>query len=308
MKVAVYGAGGVGAYFGGRLAEAGADVHMIARGEHLEAMRDQNLAVESVHGDFTVDVSATDDPREVGPCDYVLFCVKSYDTEAAAGGLDPMIGDDTAVISLQNGVDNEEKLAAEVGREHVVGGVAYIFSTIASPGTIEHTGGPARIVFGELDGSETERGRTFLEWCERADGMEASLSGEIWAELWEKYAFICAQAGTTAAIRLPIGNIRETEESWTLFVDLLDEVVDVAAAEGVELPDDTTEAWIEFAKDLEPDAYSSLHHDMTRGNEMELEALHGTVVRKAERHGVEVPRSRTVYAILRPWDEKNSRG
>lgn len=307
MKVAVYGAGGIGAYFGGRLAEAGADVHMIARGTHLEALQNKKLEVESVHGDFTVDVPATDDPDEIGMCDYVLFCVKSYDTIEAANNLGPLIGDDTAVISLQNGVDNEEKLVEKVGDEHVMGGIAYIFSTIAEPGVIEHTGGPAKIIFGELDGTRSERATTFLEWCDQASGLEGELSENIWLDIWEKYTFICAQAGATAAIQLPIGDIREVEESWELFRDLLHEVVQVAAAEGIDIPESTVNEWIEFAQDLEPDAYSSLYYDLKNGNRMELEALHGTLLQKAEEHGVRIPRSSTVYAILRPWAVKNAR-
>lgn len=305
MKVAVYGAGGIGGYFGGRLAKAGADVHLIARGDHLEALQNRGLRVESVYGDFTVDLSATKNPADIGPCDCVLFCVKSYNTTEVARQLDPLIDDDTAVISLQNGVSNEERIATEIGRKHVVGGIAYIFSTIGEPGTIEHTGGPARIIFGELDGSRTDRIEQFLEHCEQADGMEGVLSENIGRELWNKYAFICAQSGVTAAIRLPIGEIRETEESWGLFTDILYEVADVAAAEGVTVSDETIDEWIEFARDIDPGVYSSLHYDMTHGNQMELEALHGTVVRKADEYDVDVPVTRAVYGILRPWDVRN---
>lgn len=304
MKVAVYGAGGIGGYFGGRLSKAGADVHLIARGDHLEELQNHGLRVESVHGDFAADLSATKDPADIGPCDYVLFCVKSYDTTKVARQLDPLI-DDTAVISLQNGVTNEERIATEIGRDHVVGGVAYIFSTIREPGTIEHTGSPARIIFGELDGSPTDQVERFLEYCERADGMEGVLSEDIWHELWSKYTFICAQSGVTAAIRLPIGEIREVEASWELFTDILYEVANVAAAEGVIISEETLDEWIDFAHDVDPGAYSSLHYDMTHGKRMELEALHGTVVRKADEHGVDVPATRAVYEILRPWQVRN---
>ena len=141
MKIAVYGAGGIGGYFGGRLARAGADVHLVARGDHLDALRRDGLRVESVRGDFEVDLPATDDPADIGPCDHVLFTVKSFDTEAAARELQPLLHEETAVISLQNGIDNERVLAAEIGEEHVLGGVSRIYSTISEPGTIEHTGG-----------------------------------------------------------------------------------------------------------------------------------------------------------------------
>lgn len=306
MKIAVYGAGGVGAYFGGRLAKAGADVHLIARGNHLEALQEEELEVESIRGDFSVDLPATNEPADIGECDFVLFCVKSFDTQSAARKLEPHLGDDTAVLSLQNGVDNEEKLVDAVGREHVMGGVAYIFSTIGEPGAIEHTDGPARIIYGELDGSRSERVERFHELCEQADGMEGVLSEDIWTDLWNKYTFISAMSGVTAAIRLPIGHIHEVDESWDLFLGILDEVRDVAAAEGVDVTEDVIGDWIEFAQDLDHDTYSSLHYDMTNGKRMELEALQGTVVRKADEHGIAVPRSRAVYSILRPWAVKNA--
>jgi len=157
MRIAVYGAGGVGGYFGGRLAQAGAQVHFIARGAHLQALREHGLRVRSVKGDFEVQAPATDDPADVGPCDFVLFCVKTFDTEAAAARLGPLVGEGTAVVSLQNGVENEEKLARAIGADHVMGGAAFIFAEIAVPGVIAHTGGPTSITFGELDGSASQR-------------------------------------------------------------------------------------------------------------------------------------------------------
>lgn len=307
MNVAVFGAGGVGGYFGGRLAQAGADVHLIARGAHLRALQKNGLRVESVHGDFAVDLPAMDDPGDVGPCDVVLLCVKSFDTDAAVEAMGPLLGDDTVVLSLQNGVDNEETLAAEIGRGYAMGGVAYIFSTIKEPGVIEHTGGPAELIFGELDGDRSHRARRVLEWCDRAPGMDGTLSADIWVDLWEKYAFICAESGVTAAVRRPIGEIRAIEASWALYEALLHEAVAVAAAEGVDLSGDTVDKWLRFAQELEPDTYSSLHYDMTNGKPMELEALHGTLVEKAGEHGVEVPRTETIYAVLRPWAVRNAR-
>ena len=307
MKIAVYGAGGVGGYFGGRLAQAGADVHLIARGAHLDALRADGLRVESVDGDFAVDAPATDDPAEVGPCDYVLFTVKSFDTAAAARELDPLIGEDTAVISLQNGVDNEGIIADEVGRAHVLGGVAYIFSTIAEPGVIEHTGGPTSFTIGEFDGSRSERAARLLERCEHADGMDADLSASIREDLWEKAAFICAHSGMTATARLPLGEIREQEASWEMYRRLFEEACAVGRAAGVELTDETVEEWLSFAEGLEADAYSSLHYDLTHGKPMELEGLHGAIVRRAREHDVAVPMNEAVYGILAPWAERNGR-
>jgi 2-dehydropantoate 2-reductase len=152
MRIGVYGAGGVGGYFGGRLAQTGAEVHFIARGAHLRALREHGLRVRSVKGDFEMQAPATDDPADVGPCDFVLFCVKTFDTEGAAARLGPLVGEGTAVLSLQNGVENEDKLSRAIGADHVMGGAAFIFAEIAEPGVIVHTGGPASITFGELDG------------------------------------------------------------------------------------------------------------------------------------------------------------
>src|SRR5215468_12069476 len=168
MRIAVYGTGGVGGYFGGRLAQAGAEVHFIARGANLRALRERGLSVRSVKGDFEVRAPATDNPADIGPCDFVLFCVKAFDTDAAAARLGPLVGNGTAVLSLQNGVENEEKLARAVGEDHVMGGAAFIFAEIAAPGVIVHTGGPATITFGELDGRASQRAKRLLACCEQA--------------------------------------------------------------------------------------------------------------------------------------------
>jgi 2-dehydropantoate 2-reductase len=306
MRIAVVGAGGVGGYFGGRLALAGEDVHLLARGPHLVAIREGGLRVRSVAGDFEVAVPATDHPAEVGPCDYVLFCVKSYDTEVAATFLGPLIAEATAVVSLQNGIDNEEKIGRAVGREHVLGGVAFIFSTIAEPGVINQSGGPRRILFGEMDGSKSESAEGLAEAC-RAAGIEATASDDIRRLLWDKLAFICAHAGVTAGVRLTIGEVREIPETMDTFRYIVEEVSAVAAAEGVELGTDVVERHEAFARSLEADSFSSLHHDLVHGRRMELEALHGEVVRRARSHGTPVPVCETVYGLLRPWALRNER-
>ncbi|MFC4437053.1 MULTISPECIES: 2-dehydropantoate 2-reductase [Natrialbaceae] len=307
MKFAVFGAGGVGGYLGGRLADAGHDVHLVARGDHLDALRSDGLRVESVAGDTTVDPPATDDPTDIGACDYVLFCVKSHDTRDAAAGLAPLIGADTAVVSFQNGVDNESWLAEEIGADRVVGGVAYIFSTIAEPGTVEHTGGPARFVYGELDGRRTDRIEALDDALSAGKGIDAVLADDVDAERWRKFAFICAQAGMTAATRVPLGELRETEASWTMYRRIVEEVCAVARAEGVDLSEDTVDEWLAFASDLDPEMTSSLHYDLTHGKRLELDALHGSVVRHASDVGVDVPMNEAVHAILRPWAVRNER-
>lgn len=304
MRIAVYGAGGVGGFFAGRLAQAGSDVHLIDRGAHLQALREDGLRVQSVKGDFKVQVPATDDPAEVGPCDDVLFSVKAFDTEAAAARPEPLLGEGTAVLSLQNGVDNEEKLTQAIGPDQVMGGAAFIFAGKAAPGVIVHTGGPTSIAFGELDGRVSERGQRLLECCQRS-GFAAELSESIKSVLWAKFAFICAQAGMTAAVRLPIGELRTVDAAWGGFQRLVAEVAAVAEADGVPLPLAAQERALTLAQSVEPGSFSSLHDDLVAGRRMELEALHGLVVRRAAQHGVPVPMSEAIYAILKPWALRN---
>lgn len=308
MRVAILGAGGVGAYLGARLAHAGAaGVHLVARGSHLEALRRGGLELRSVFGDVHVEIPATADPAEIGPVDVVVFTVKSTDTDEAAGRLAPLLGEDTAVISFQNGVDNEERIAAVVGDDHVLGGAAFIFSTIAEPGVIHHTGGPARFFFGELDGHPTERATRFLDACREAD-IDAELSEDIRGVMWRKFVFICAQAGMTAAARLPVGALREDAEAWKMYRQIVEEVCAVAAAEGIPLGDDVVEEAMRLADGLDPDAYSSLHYDLEHGKPMELEALIGRVVALGRRRGVDVPANEAIYALLSPWAARNRAG
>ena len=302
MRIAVFGSGAVGGYFGARLAAAGSDVHFVARGEHLAAMREHGLRVESVFGDLALGPDAfrvTDDPAAIGPSDVVLFTVKSYDTDAAAGRLPPLLHADTGVISLQNGIDNEERIAARIGEGHVLGGVAFLFAHRAGPGHIRHTGGPARIVVGEMDGRPSERAQAFLAECQRA-GIAAEVAADVRVALWSKFVFLCAQAGLTAATRQPLGVIRETPETWALFRRVMEEVAAVGGAEGVALPDDLLERHVGFAAALEPHGRSSLYDDMVAGRRMELEALLGEVVRRGARAGVPTPVSEVLYGVLLP--------
>jgi 2-dehydropantoate 2-reductase len=306
VRIAVVGTGGVGGYFGGKLARSGEDVGFLARGEHLRALQQRGLRVRSPLGDFETPVVATDDPAVIGPCDYVLFCVKSFDTQDAAALLPPLLGPDTAVVSLQNGIDNEEAIADRIGWAHVMGGVAFIFSSIVEPGVIEHTSRVARLVVGEWEGEESERALKLVEAFKRAE-VEAEVSSDIRAVLWNKFAFICAQAGMTAATQLPIGDIRADPDAWSMFRAMVEEVAAVAAAEGVDLGPGAVDRHVAFAESLDPDGRSSLYHDLSHGRRMEVEALHGTVVRLASKHGIPAPASRAVYSLLRPWAAKNER-
>lgn len=300
MKIAVFGAGGIGGYFGARLSRGGADVHLIARGEHLKALRGRGLRVTSKNGDFEGKLPATSDPRDVGASDVVLFCVKSMDTESTAKTLHPLLKPETAVVTLQNGIDNEAKIAKEIGEPHVCGGVAYIMATISEPGHITHTGTLARLVFGELTGRKSGRLEALEALC-RESGIEAEQTENITAELWRKYAMICAVAGMTAAVRLPMGDIRESVSSFAMFEAIATEVTMLARKESVSLAEETPQKIVALARTLPQDMYSSLYYDLTQGKRVELEALHGKVVELAEKHGLPVPACRAVEAILAPW-------
>ncbi len=305
MRIAVFGAGGVGAYLGARMADAGtAEVHLVARGSHLEALKNDGLRVKSGLGDVKVSVPATDDPGEIGPVDVVVFTVKATETERAAGRLEPLLGEDTAVVSFQNGVDNEAKIAEVIGPTHVLGGAAYIFSTIAEPGLIHHTGGPARFIFGEMHGRTTDRAKRF-DSALRDAGVDSDISENIKVLMWRKFVFICAQAGMSTAARLPAGALREDPEAWRMYREVVNEVCAVAVAEGIAIGDHTAEQTMGFARDLDAGAFSSLHYDLEHDKPMELEALNGHVVKLGRRHGIPVPANEAIYALLSPWAARN---
>jgi 2-dehydropantoate 2-reductase len=307
MKIGVVGAGGVGGYYGARLALAGAEVGLIARGDHLAAIRERGLRVRADDRNFTVRVPASDDPAEIGACDAVLFCVKSYDTDQAAGLLGPLLKPETGVVSLQNGVDNEEKIAARIGPEHVLGGASFILAHIAEPGVVEQVGSVRRVIFGELDGSRSERVTRLLTEFRKAE-IDSDLADDIRVVLWDKFAFLCALAGLTAVTRLPIDELLKVPETRELFRQMVHEVSLVARAEGVELAGDIVDQKTAFAETLGPDSFSSLHHDLVTGHRLELDALHGELRRRAARHGLSVPVGEVIYALLRPWEVARATG
>jgi 2-dehydropantoate 2-reductase len=299
MRIAVVGAGGVGGYFGAKLARAGASVVMLARGAHLEAIRRDGIRVRSVpEGESVAKVEAVDSFAGQPPVDMALFCVKSFDTRSAAEALRPVVGPSTGVVSLQNGVDNEETLDELLGRGVALGGAAYVFAGIASPGVITHTFA-GRIVFGEMDGRATERA-TRLRDALAGAAVPVELASDIRRVLWEKYLLISAQAGMTAISRCPAGVLRETPESWRMYRLIVEELAALARASGVALAADVVDTVMKQAAAIAPDAYSSLHHDLVHGKRLELEALHGHAVRLGERHGVPTPMVLAVYAALKP--------
>jgi 2-dehydropantoate 2-reductase len=299
MRIVVLGAGGVGGYFGAKLARAGADVTFVARGAHLAAIRAHGLRVRSSsEGESVTKVTAVEETTALSPADVVLLTVKAFDTEAVLARARPVVGPDTAVVTLQNGVQSVELIERVVGAGHAVGGAAYIFAVIAEPGVIEHRL-LGRIAFGELDGRRTSRAERFLAALDEA-GIPAELSADIRRVMWEKYLLICAQAGMTALARAPVGVLRAHGPTWAMYRALVAEVAAVGRAEGVALGPDAVEAVMKAAAALVPNAYSSLHHDLVAGKPLELEALHGHLVRLGERHAVPTPMASAVYAALLP--------
>jgi 2-dehydropantoate 2-reductase len=301
MRIAVVGAGGTGGYFGGLLARAGDDVTFIARGAHLEALRARGLTLESsLAGTFTVPVQATDDPRGVGPVDLILFCVKTYDTDAAAASVRPLIQPETMLLSLQNGVDNEERIARLSGHPSGLGAVAYVVSAIKAPGLVAQTAGPGKIVLGELGGGESARTERLRDVLQRA-GIAAEVHPDIRAVLWQKFLFICAFSGVTALTRLPIGTVLADPATRALFRGTSEEVEAIARAIGIGLPDDCVEQALATASAVEPWGRGSLYGDLAGGRRLELEGLNGEVVRRGGELGIETPLNFAIYAALRPY-------
>ncbi len=298
MRIAIMGSGGVGGYFGARLAQGGADVHFVARGTHLAAMRERGLAIEGgpqpVH---LPKVNVTDDPKTIGPVDAVMFCVKLWDTESAARQLLPLMQPATAVISFQNGVQKDDMLRPIVGKEALVGGVAYVGTTIGRPGVIVQTGSVERLVFGEYDGRRSARVEAFYAACRRG-GINAEISDDIRRSIWEKYVSLVAMSGATTSMRQTIGPIRGNPLTRQFLLDLAREVVAVGRAHGVALPEDYAEARLAFFDSWPPEMTTSMHHDLQQGKPLELRWLSGGVVDLAAAVGVATPVNRAVRDIL----------
>lgn len=298
MRIAIMGCGGLGGYFGARLVQgAAADVHFIARGKHLEAMRRDGLRIEGPEPIHARNVQATDRPAEVGPVDVVMLCVKLWDTEQAIEQIRPMVGPGSAVVSFQNGVLKDSYLRAAFDERQLMGGVGYVATTIESPGVIRQTGPMQRLLFGEFDGSRSARGEALLAAC-RAGGINAELSTDIVREIWQKYVALVALSGTTTTIRKPIGPIRSNPQTRALLRDLMREVVAVGRAHGVGLAEDYAQSRLEFMDGLHADMTSSMHHDLERGSRLEVRWLSGGVVELGQAKGVATPLNRAVADIL----------
>ncbi len=298
MKIAVMGSGGVGGYFGARLANAGCDVAFIARGAHLAAMRERGLAVESLLGDLHLPkVRVSDDPATFGPVDLVLFSVKLWDTESAARSIKPLFGPHTGIVSFQNGVQKDDLLRREFGDEAVMGGVGYIATTIIRPGVIKHTGTMQRLVFGECDGQRSARAEALLDACRRG-GINAEISSDIRREIWEKFVFLVGLSAATTTMRVPVGPIRANPQARAFLLALMQEVVAVGRAQGVALAEDFAQKRLAFADGLPADMTTSMYHDLERGRPLEVNWLSGGVVALGEAAGVPTPANRAVRDIL----------
>jgi len=305
MRIAVFGSGGVGGYFGGRLAQAGEDVIFIARGEHLKAIRQSGLRVDSIAGDFvTHPVQATDIPAEVGVVDAVLVTVKAWQVSEAAEAMKPMVGPNTMVIPLENGVDAPDQLAAVLGAEHVLGGLCHVSALIAGPGHIQHVAIPPRIAFGELDGRTSERVERLRQVFERCQGVTVAVPADIRAALWEKFLFIAAISGVGAVTRQPAGVIRSVAETRDMLLRAMEEVAAVAEARGITLSPGIIQKTMSFIDNIPPATMASMQRDIIEGRPSELEAQNGAVVRLAKEVDVEVPTHAFIYASLLPGELK----
>ena len=300
MRIAVMAAGAVGGYFGARLAAAGHDVHFVARGANLAAMRESGLRLESVLGDLHLPAPAvTDDPATIGPVDVVLFAVKLWDTEAAGRQALPLIGPQTRLIPLMNGIDGPDLLDPVIGAEHVAAGSAYIAAVLSAPGVIAHTSPFARLVVGRRGGKPDDT-LTAFAGAARAAGVDITLSDAIDRERWQKFVFLAGLSGATAATRQPLGPLLADPDTRALFRGLMEEVVAVGRASGIDLPADFAEDRMRFAEASPPGFKASMLHDLERGNRLELDWLAGTVVRRGRELGVPTPWNTAVHAILKP--------
>jgi len=298
MRIAVMGTGGLGGYFGARLAKAGHDVVFVARGAQLEALRADGLRVQSPLGDIHLPrVEATAEPAGIDGVDLVLFGVKLWGTVEAAEAVKPLVRGETGVVSFQNGVVKDDILRRILGREAVIGGVSYIAATIAEPGVIRHTGSLQKLVFGEYDGTVSPRVGQFRDACVDA-GIDVEISDRIEQTIWEKFVFLVGLSATTSLARTPIGPIRSRPRSRAFLRDVMDEVVKVARAQGVKLPADYADDRLGFVDTVSADMTSSMHQDLERGNRLEVAWLSGDVVERGARLGVPTPCNRAVNDIL----------
>jgi len=303
MRIAVFGSGAVGGYFGGRLAQAGEDVTFIAHGEHLRAMHRSGLRVDSPKGGFVLQpIKVTEDPGQVGAVDVILVGVKAWQVPQAARSMRPMVGANTWVVPLQNGVEAPSQLAEALGSQHVVGGLCKVSSFVAEPGHIRHVGVEPYVAFGELDNHPSQRTEQLRQAFARAAGLTVEIPADIHAAMWEKFLFIASFSGTGAVARVPVGVLRSVPETRQLLEEAMHEVLAVARAHAIAMPDDIVANTMAFVDSLPPDGMASMQRDILQGRPSELASQSGAVMRLGQEVNVATPVHRFIYSSLWPLE------
>jgi 2-dehydropantoate 2-reductase len=301
MRIAIMGAGGVGGFYGARLVQAEHDVVFITRGEHLRAMEARGLKLVGSAGEIVIKgAQATDDPARVAPVDVVLFCVKLFDTEDAARAVAPLLSKGGVCITLQNGVDGQDRIGAIIGNDRVMGGIAFVSALIESPGVIRYTSKAPSIKFGEADGRVTERAARFRDACVAA-GIGAEVVADIRTAQWHKFVGLTVNAALTSLVRKPAGVVYHDPDIVALARAMFAEAAAVARASGIKLPDDIVEWQIRNHQNFPPEMYASMYHDLARGRRLELESLSGLIVRRGRELSLPTPYHAMAYACLKPY-------
>ena len=299
MRIAAMAAGAVGGYFGGRMAAAGHNVAFIARRAHLDAIRRDGLKIESVHGDLHLrNVTATDDPKQVGPVDIVLFAVKLWDTETAAELARPLVGPNTRVITLQNGVDSYERVSGVLGADKTIAGTAYIATVIKAPGVVSHTSKFAILRCGRIDGAPDARLDDFVE-AAKAAHIDIQPQADMNRERWQKFIFLSSMAGVNCTTRLDIGQVLADPDTRAFYRKLMEECLKVGQASGAKVPDNWVDDRMVFSDNAPPGMKASMLHDLEAGNRLELDWLNGKVVALGRTFGISTPASDAVYAAVK---------
>lgn len=303
MRIAIFGAGGVGGYFGGRLAQAGEDVSFIARGKHLKALNTRGLKVDSIAGDFEVkNIGATARPEDIGVVDYIICCVKAWQVAASARAMKPMIGENTLVIPLQNGVEAPGLLVNELGEDKVLGGMCAIIAFRAGDGHIKHIGGNPLIRFGRLDKGADSRVNRLSEVFNRCHGVKSSIPRDINIAMWQKFMLISAWSGIGAVTKAPIGAILQLDETRRMLIDALVEIYNTGRAQGIDLPENSVDKTLETLRSFPANSTTSMQRDIAEGRPSELDVQNDAVVRLAGEVGVDTPVNRFVLHSLRPLE------
>lgn len=300
MRIAVMGAGSIGGYFGGMLCRGGNQVTLIARGAHRQAIADQGLRIVTDDADLAIRCDVTDDPGQVGPVDLVLLTVKTYHNQQAVPALLSMMGPETTILCLQNGIDSYQAVVSAAGEGRVLVGAAYIEASLPEPGVVKQTGKVVRIVFGELDGSDSERGRQILQALQQS-GIPAEFTQDIPQTLWSKFLFIATMAGVTTVSRETMAQLMPRPEWREVIVGCMREIEAVGRASGVRLPPGIVESTLEYIEGSLEQMHASMHADIMAGRPLELEALNGAVVRAGRAVKVATPINSVIYAMVKPF-------